>query len=78
MIEVLKQSAERIWYAGDDDQAIHAWNGVDVTNFMNSCENIRILNQSFRVPTSVHKLANKIVLCGSKYSKDFADPLLTT
>ncbi len=61
MIEVLKQSAERIWYAGDDDQAIHAWNGVDVTNFMNSCENIRILDQSFRVPTSVHKLANKIV-----------------
>ena len=61
MIDVLKKSAKRVWYAGDDDQAIHAWNGVDVKNFMNSCSNIRILDQSYRVPMSVHGIADKIV-----------------
>ena len=61
MIDVLKKSAKRVWYAGDDDQAIHAWNGVDVKNFMNSCSNIRILDQSYRVPMSVHSIADKIV-----------------
>ncbi len=61
MVNVLKQSASRIYYAGDDDQAIHVWNGVDVKNFMRSCENIRILDQSYRVPRSVHEIANRLV-----------------
>ena len=29
-VQVVKENAERVWYAGDDDQCIHRWNGVDV------------------------------------------------
>ena len=60
-VKVLKEHADRIWYAGDDDQCIHRWNGVDVGQFMNACENITILSQSYRVPRNVFSLANSIV-----------------
>tara|TARA_R110000796_G_scaffold5063_2_gene19184 strand:- start:2992 stop:4539 length:1548 start_codon:yes stop_codon:yes gene_type:complete len=60
-VEVLKQSADRVWYAGDDDQAIHRWMGVRVEQFMEACDEVEILKQSHRVPSSIHLLANRIV-----------------
>ena len=60
-VEVLKQTADRVWYAGDDDQCIHRWNGVDLRSFMNACENKRVLSQSYRVPKSVFRIANHLV-----------------
>ena len=46
-VSILKQHAERVWYAGDDDQCIHGWNGVDVNLFLKICPNIQILSQSY-------------------------------
>lgn len=60
-VSVLKQHAARVYYAGDDDQCIHRWNGVEVSHFMNACDVRRILDQSYRVPKEVFKLANQIV-----------------
>ena len=60
-VSVLKQHAARVYYAGDDDQCIHRWNGVEVSHFMNACDNHRVLDQSYRVPKEVFKLANQIV-----------------
>lgn len=60
-VKLLRTSAERIWYAGDDDQAVHRWMGVRVEQFMEICDDVEILEQSYRVPNSVHALANRIV-----------------
>lgn len=60
-VQILKERASRVYYAGDDDQCIHRWNGVDITSFMNASENKHVLNKSYRVPRSVFKLANQIV-----------------
>jgi superfamily I DNA/RNA helicase len=60
-VEILKQTADRVWYAGDDDQCIHRWNGVDLRSFMNACDNKTVLNKSYRVPRSVYELANDLV-----------------
>ena len=60
-VDVMKHNAKEIWYAGDDDQCIHRWNGVSVEDFINSCHNIEVLKQSYRVPTSVFSVANRIV-----------------
>jgi len=60
-VQVLKQTAQRVWYAGDDDQCIHRWNGVDIGSFMNVCDNKQVLGQSYRVPRSVFELANRLV-----------------
>lgn len=60
-VAILKERASRVWYAGDDDQCIHRWNGVDLHSFMNACDNKQVLNQSYRVPKLVWGLANRIV-----------------
>lgn len=69
---LLKENASRVWYAGDDDQCIHRWNGVDISSFMNASKNKQILNQSYRVPRAVYHLANKVVnRIGYRQHKDW-------
>ena len=60
-VKIIKENAERVWYAGDDDQCIHRWTGVNVSQFMNACEHTTVLSQSYRVPRAVFSLANDIV-----------------
>ena len=61
LVMQLAERAQRIWIAGADDQALYIWAGADVESFL-SCEGeIRVLNQSYRVPSKVHSFADKIV-----------------
>ena len=55
MVELLADNADRVIFAGDDDQAIHRWAGVDVKLFMQSSSNIEVLSQSYRLPRPVHE-----------------------
>lgn len=72
-VAVLRSNALRTYYAGDDDQAIFRYTGVDVRHMLNVCENIRVLEQSYRVPSSVHELAAKIAKqIGVRQSKQWA------
>ena len=48
--DVLVPNSNETVYAGDDDQAIYSWMGVDVENFLNASSDKIILDQSFRVP----------------------------
>ena len=48
--DVLVPNSQRVYYAGDDDQAIYSWMGVDVDNFLNASETKYILSKSYRVP----------------------------
>ena len=59
--EVLKTKAKRIYYAGDDDQCIYSWMGVDVRDFLRSSENKIVLDKSYRLPTAVYNLADSLV-----------------
>ena len=59
-VQILKKRAKRIWYAGDDDQAIFKYTGVDVGHLLSVTPNCKVLEQSYRVPKSVHELADKI------------------
>ena len=43
-----------------DDQAIFSWAGADVKKFLNLNGSKRVLPVSYRIPASVHKLANDI------------------
>ncbi len=54
MVELLAERADRVIFAGDDDQAIHRWAGVNVKLFMESSRNIEVLSQSFRLPKPVY------------------------
>lgn len=58
---VLEQNSERIYAAGDDDQAIYRWAGADVEHFINLNGGYEVLEQSYRVPASVHPMAERVV-----------------
>lgn len=60
--------AERVYIAGDDDQAIYEWNGADphgMIDFATSTGgDVEILDQSFRVPRLPYDLAHSAALAG--------------
>lgn len=55
------EGAKRQYVAGDDDQAIYRWAGADVNMFMNLAGERQVLQHSYRLPVSVHKLAQNII-----------------
>jgi DNA helicase-2/ATP-dependent DNA helicase PcrA len=61
MVEALVQKAQRVFVAGDDDQAVFTWAGADVKSFLAFQGDIHVLQQSFRVPSTVHVLADRVV-----------------
>lgn len=61
VVRRLMETSKETYFAGDDDQAIHAWAGVDIKLFLNSSDNYQVLEQSFRLPKTVHALANRVV-----------------
>jgi superfamily I DNA/RNA helicase len=61
MVEALAQRAQEAVFAGDDDQAIHAWTGVEVQRFLSAAEDREVLSQSYRMPRSVFDLSQRIV-----------------
>ena len=61
MVDKLIKNAKQTYYAGDDDQAIYEWMGVDPENFIARCDNKRVLDQSFRVPQAVHNLSLDLI-----------------
>jgi superfamily I DNA/RNA helicase len=60
------QKAGRVYVAGDDDQAIFEWNGADPHGMMKFSEEhgakTRVLDQSWRVPRTVHEFLHDEVL----------------
>ena len=62
LVELLAENSKRVYIAGDDDQAIFRWAGADVDHLVGiSKENARVLDQSYRIPRSVHRIADKII-----------------
>lgn len=61
LVEQLALRAQRCFLAGDDDQAVYTWAGADVDSFLNFQGEIKVLEQSYRVPAKVHALADRVV-----------------
>ena len=54
LIMKLAENSDRIYLAGDDDQAIYEWNGADADFFIHFPGKVKVLNQSRRIPDRVH------------------------
>lgn len=57
VVEKIARGARRVVVAGDDDQAIYRWAGAAVEHFVRLPGKERVLDQSWRVPTSVQDVA---------------------
>jgi len=53
MIWVAFKDCEKMYIAGDDDQAIYQWSGADVNYFLGLKGNVKILNKSYRLPDNI-------------------------
>jgi superfamily I DNA/RNA helicase len=61
MCEVAFKNCERVYVAGDDDQAVYEWSGADVEYFLNlAADRQEILAKSWRLQRSVLELAKSI------------------
>lgn len=60
MAEVALRDVERVYIAGDDDQAIYSWSGADVHAFLGITGDKEILKVSHRLPPAVLDLAKGI------------------
>ena len=60
MVHKLADRAERIYIAGDDDQAIFEWNGANVKDYIEFPGRNYILKQSHRIPKVVHNFSGYI------------------
>jgi len=58
---MLDRKSDKMYCAGDDDQAIYRWAGADVDQFINLPGGSETLSQSYRVPRSVHRIAEGVV-----------------
>ena len=72
LVHELVKKSQRVYIAGDDDQAVFTWAGADVKSFLEFEGDIHVLQQSYRVPATVHTLANSIVRrIRNRQSKDW-------
>lgn len=60
---------ERLYIAGDDDQALYHWNGASVAEFLETPATDIVLEKSYRLPRNIWTIANRIAE-GISYRKD--------
>jgi superfamily I DNA/RNA helicase len=72
MVFTAFRDVERMYIAGDDDQAIYQWSGADVNYFLGIEGNIRILKHSYRLPDSILRYAKRITKqIGTRVEKEY-------
>ena len=60
LVDKLAQTTEKVYIAGDDDQAIYEWNVARPERFVDYDGDKIVLNQSYRIPSTVHPIAKRI------------------
>jgi DNA helicase-2/ATP-dependent DNA helicase PcrA len=62
VVRKISTGTKELHIAGDDDQAIHEWNGAAPKLFIeHRSDEYQVLPQSYRIPATVHVLASKVV-----------------
>jgi DNA helicase-2/ATP-dependent DNA helicase PcrA len=61
VVRKIIENADRVYVAGDDDQAIYKWAGADVDYLIKNATHATILEQSYRIPSAVHELASRCI-----------------
>ena len=64
IVEQLIEHSNKVYIAGDDDQAIFRWSGADIDYFINLATipdyRVKVLHKSYRLPKEVYDLSVKV------------------
>lgn len=60
VFNLLTKNANTVWLAGDDDQCLYEWAGASSEKFIDAPGELQVLEQSYRIPSKVHEVAEKI------------------
>ncbi len=72
MIWIAFRDCDRVYIAGDDDQAIYQWMGADVDYFLNIDGDVEILKHSYRLPETILQYSKNITnLITKRVTKDY-------
>lgn len=61
MVQIMMNQAEKVYLAGDDDQAIYGWSGADVSKLIDLDCHLQVLNQSYRIPKRIFNKSDRLV-----------------
>lgn len=61
MVQCAFGGAERLYIAGDDDQALYHWAGASPGRMLAMSPEHSVLEKSYRVPGAVHALASRLI-----------------
>ena len=61
VFQKMSKYAGHVYYAGDDDQTIYEWTGALSDKFLDAPGELTILDQSYRIPKTVHDVADTVV-----------------
>lgn len=61
VVDIVGANAQRVYIAGDDDQAIFTWAGASPEAFVQRPGQVKVLGVSHRLPRAVHRIATRIV-----------------
>jgi superfamily I DNA/RNA helicase len=70
-VQIAFRDCEKIYFGGDDDQAIYRWAGADIDHFLSLSSNPQVLEVSHRLPKQIWKLAHTIT---SRISRRYKKP----
>lgn len=72
VIDKMFSNAERVYVAGDDDQAVYEWSGAKVNKFLEYSDDSIVLNRSYRLPSNILSMAKNITKdIGVRKAKEF-------
>lgn len=60
IVDRMTKTADKVVYAGDDDQAIFRWSGADVEQFLDLPGQVEVLGQSYRLPPEVQVFSQRM------------------
>lgn len=62
VIDIAFRECDRVYFGGDDDQAIYAWSGADVDRFIHlGADDVEVLPVSYRVPKTIFDFGTRLV-----------------
>ena len=61
VLEKIASNCDKVYIAGDDDQAIFRWAGADIEYFINLPGDVTVLKHSYRLSEEVHNYSQSIL-----------------